>query len=108
MTGWVWWLYLLLVVGGAVPAVWFPVQYGLSGLWRRSEMGAHLMTYSVLFGLLYVRTCVTLATATGQDQVRSMGVLQAAVVLLFAAGFAGVAWWRLALYHRAHRLDKKG
>lgn len=95
---WAWWA---LVALGFVGSIAFPVLYhrGSHGAWRRTEMGRHLMAFSVAVGyaLLALLLRITFGDYPGRGFVNYSSIL----------GLVGVTWWRSILYIRTTRQDRR-
>lgn len=93
-----WWALVLL---GFVGSVLFPVLYhrGSHGTWRQTEMGRHLMAFSLAVG--YALLALLLRIGFGDYPGRT--------VVNFSAMFAliGVVWWRSMLYLKTSRKDRR-
>lgn len=94
---WLWWF---LIAIGFVGAMLFPVLYHFgsretNGYWRRSEMGRHLMAFSLAVG--YALLALLLRVALGDYPGRAL--------VNFSSIFAlvGVVWWRSVLYLRLRK-----
>lgn len=97
LTGPLLWLWWFLAAMGFVGAMLFPVLYhaGSKGTWRHTELGRHLMAFSVAVG--YALLALLLRIALGDYPGRS--------VVNFSAIFSlvGVTWWRSVQYIRVWR-----
>lgn len=95
------WLLWFLVATGAVGSLLFPVLYaiGSRGAWRYTEMGRHLMAFSVAVGyaLLAFLFRIMFGDYPGRDFVNYSSLV----------GLVGVTWWRSLLYIRTNRKDRK-
>ena len=91
---WAWWF---LVAMGFLGAMLFPVLYhsGSRGAWRHSELGRHLMSFSVAVGyaLLALLLRITLGDYPGRGAVNFSAIF----------GLVGVTWWRSVQYVRVWR-----
>lgn len=89
-------LYKVLVYLTAPAAIGFPIWYHLRLRWQASEMGRHVMGYSVVVGLLYL-TSILRISFPGMP-------LQRVITLLLAVGMFIVVWWRVLVFmHIYHR-----
>lgn len=95
---WAWWALTAL---GFVGSVAFPVLYhrGSNGTWRRTEMGRHLMAFSIAVG--YALLALLLRIALGDYWGRAFVNISAMVSLI------GVVWWRSILYVRTTREERR-
>lgn len=95
---WAWWT---LVALGFLGSVLFPVLYhrGSHGTWRRTEMGRHLMSFSIAVGsaLMALLLRITFGDYPGRGVV-NFGAMLALV---------SVTWWRSILYIRTTREDRR-
>lgn len=95
------WVLWVLVALGFIGSVLFPVLYhrGSAGTWRRTEMGRHLMAFSVAVG--YALLAYLLRIALGEYPGRALVNYSALL------GLVGVVWWRSVLYIRTSREDRR-
>lgn len=106
-------IYLTLVALGAVPALVFPVYYSTKVRWWRlphgpeRETAGHLVMFSTLFALLYVRGGINLSSSSGRHAILHQSVGGAAFLVGIAAYAAFVAWQRLLLFHRGRKARGK-
>lgn len=94
-----WWV---LVALGALGSLLFPVLYhvGSRGRWRHTEMGRHLMAFSLAVGyaLLALLSRITFGDYPGRGFVNFSAML----------ALVGVVWWRSAIYVKLRRKERKG
>lgn len=95
------WVWGLIVALGFAGAALFPILYhvGSHGTWRRTEMGRHLMAFSIAVGyaLLALLLRITFGDYTGRAFVNYSAMM----------ALAGVTWWRSILYIRTTREDRR-
>jgi hypothetical protein len=102
-------VYVGLVALGAIPALTFPIYYSVMSKWWRlprgpeRETAVHLLMFSSLFALLYVRGGVTLSTPSGRGAVLNQSPGAAAFLLFLAAFAAFVVWQRVWLFHKGRK-----
>jgi hypothetical protein len=101
LSGFALWVWLFLAALGFIGSALFPVLYhhGSHGAWRHTEMGRHLMAFSVAVG--YALLALLLRIALGDYPGRAV-VNYSAIV-----GLVGVTWWRSILYIRTSRQDRR-
>lgn len=103
-------VYLGLVALGAVPALTFPIYYSVKVRWwllRRGperETAGHLVMFSTLFALLYVRGGINIASGPGREALHNQSPGNAAFLMFLATLAAFVAWQRVVLFHRGRKL----
>lgn len=126
----VYWIYLTLVIAGAIPAMVFPVYLGLVVLgavpaltfpiyytakvkwWRLTsaeerETGGHVAMFSTCFALLYVRGGINLASPAGRDTVMHQSSAGAAFLMFLALFAAAMVWHRVWLFHKGRKFRSK-
>lgn len=95
------WVWLFMVAAGFIGSLLFPVLYhvGSHGAWRRTEMGRHLMAFSLAVGyaLLALLLRITFGDYPGRAVVNYSAIL----------ALVGVTWWRSILYIRTSRQEKR-
>lgn len=95
----VWWA---LVALGFLGSLLFPVLYhvGSRGGWRRSEMGRHLMVFSLAVGyaLLALLSRITLGDYPGRGFVNFSAMI----------ALVGAVWWRSFIYVKLRRKERNG
>ena len=94
-------LWFALAALGFVGAMLFPVLYhiGSQGSWKRTEMGRHLMAFSIAVG--YALLALLLRIVFGDYWGRAV-VNWSAII-----GLVTVTWWRSILYIKTSRQDRK-
>lgn len=101
LTGPVLWLWTTFVVLGFIGAIAFPVLYhfGSRGEWRHTDLGRHLMAFSVAVGaaLLALLLRIVLGDYTGRAVVNFGSIF----------GLVAVVWWRSVQYVRVWRKPEK-
>jgi hypothetical protein len=106
-------IYLTLVALGAVPAFVFPIYYSAKAKWWRlprgpeRETAGHLVMFSTLFALLYVRGGINLSSSAGRHTILNQSSGSAAFLLCIAAFAAFVGWHRVWLFHRGRKERSK-
>lgn len=95
---WVWWF---LIVMGFIGALLFPVAYqvGSRGQWRHTELGRHLMAFSLAVG--YALLALLLRVAFGDYPGR--GLVNFSAIF----GLVGVVWWRSVRYIMVWRKPRR-
>lgn len=102
-------VYVGLVVLGALPALAFPIYYSAKVKWWRlasadeREAGGHIAMFSTLFGLLYVRGGINLASPASRDAVLHQSPGGAAFLMFLALFAAAMVWQRVWLFHRGRK-----
>lgn len=85
-----------LIVLGAVPAIGFPIWYHLRMRWRETEMGQHVMGYSLVVAAAY---------ASGVVNIFFKDYPFEWVVRSFVAlGMTAVVWWRVIVFMHLRRM----
>lgn len=103
-------IYVSLLVAGAVPALTFPIYYSVKSRWWRLRRGperetaGHLLMFSSLFALLYVRGAINVSSGPGREAVFHQSTGNVIFMLFLAAFAAFVAWQRVWLFHRGRKL----
>lgn len=92
-------VYKALVYLTAPAAIGFPIWYHLRLRWRDSEMGRHVMGYSVVVAFLYL-TSIMRITWPGMP-------LQRIITLALAAGMCFVVWWRVVVFVHIYRQTRR-
>lgn len=87
--------YKIIVYLTVPAAVGFPIWYHLKLRWRSSEMGRHVMGYSVVVALLYL-TSILRMTFPGMPA-------QRLITFLLALGMMVVVWWRVIVFVHIYR-----
>jgi hypothetical protein len=106
-------VYLALVVLGGVPALVFPVYYSATVQWWRltnaeeRETAGHVAMFSALFGLLYVRGGINLATPASREAVLHQSTAGAAFLMFLALFAAAMVWHRVWLFHKGRKIRSK-
>jgi hypothetical protein len=106
--------YLIMLVLGAVPALLFPIYYSATVRWWRLRRGpehetaVHLVIYSGLFALLYVRGAINISSGAGREALHDQSPGSAAFLLFIAAVAMFVAWQRLWLFHKGRKNRRAG
>ena len=96
-------LYLMaqkvLVSLTAPAAIGFPIWYHLKLRWQGSEMGRHVMGYSVVVGFLYIFSILNLF----------FGELpgQRIISLLITVLMMCVVWWRVVVFVHIYRKTRE-
>jgi hypothetical protein len=88
-------IYQILVILSWVGSLIFPLWYGLTMPWFRSDMGRHLFAYSAWSAVTMTLVAVRPLFGDGPPTVSAIGL-----VLVCALGFLG--WWRAWLFYK-HR-----
>lgn len=88
-------LYKVLVYLTAPAAIGFPIWYHLRLRWQSSEMGRHVMGYSVVVALLYL-TSILRISFPGMP-------LQRVITLVLAVLMLIVVWWRVIVFVHIYR-----
>lgn len=102
-------IYLGLVVLGAIPALTFPIYYSVKVRWWRLQSGperetaGHLVMFSTLFALLYIRGGINIASGPGREAILNQSTANAAFLMFIATLAAFVAWHRVWLFHRGRK-----
>lgn len=90
-------LYKGIIVFSLVGSLIFPIWYGFTRPWSKTDMGRHLMAYSCWSAL--TMCLVAIRPLFGSDPVSASPLGMLLVLLL---GFLG--WWRAWLFYK-HRKD---
>jgi hypothetical protein len=95
MTDWFDWFRLIFIVGGAIPAIIFPIYYHFTASWWSSEMGRQLMLSGVTIGALYAASLVSqfVTNEGAKDGIRAFLILLAFVS----------SWRQLLMYRKFKR-----
>ncbi len=102
-------LYLGLLALGAIPALAFPIYYSVTVRWWRQPRGperetaGHLVMFSTLFALLYVRGGINLSSPAGRTAILHQSAGDAVFLMFIAALAAFVTWHRVLLFHRGRK-----
>lgn len=102
-------VYLVLLLLGAIPALTFPIYYLIKGRWRKlprgpeRETAGHVLIFSSLFGLLYVRGAINVSTGPGREALFSQSPGAVAFLLFLAVLAAFVGWQRVWLFHKGRK-----
>ena len=80
-------------------ALGFPIWYHLRMRWQNSEMGRHVMGYSVVVAFLYFQAVVGIWWPTYPGQ-KYAGLLLASLMMI-------VIWWRVIVFGRIRRRMKR-
>jgi hypothetical protein len=102
-------IYLVLLVAGAVPALTFPIYYSVKGQWWRlprgpeRETAGHVVMFSSLFALLYVRGAINVSTGPGREALFNQSPGNVAFLLFIASLAAFVGWHRVWLFHKGRK-----
>lgn len=103
-------IYLCLLVLGAVPALTFPIYYSIKVRWWRlphgeeRETAGHLVMFSGLFALLYVRGGINVSTGPGRKALFEQSPGATAFLLFIAVLAAFLTWQRVRLFHKGRKL----
>lgn len=103
-------VYLFLLALGALPALTFPIYYSVKVRWWRlprtseRETAGHLVMFSTLFALLYVRGGINVASGPGREAILNQSPGNATFMIFLAAFAAVVTWHRVWLFHRGRKL----
>lgn len=103
-------IYLGLVALGALPALTFPVYYSVKVRWWRlprgpeRETAGHIVMFSTLFSLLYVRGGINLTSPSGRAAILGQSSGSATFLMFLAVLAAAVGWHRVWLFHRGRKL----
>jgi hypothetical protein len=106
-------VYLTLVALGALPALTFPIYYSTTVRWWRlprgpeRETAGHLVMFSTLFALLYVRGGINLSSPSGRHGILNQTPGNAAFLMFIAVFAAFVAWQRVWLFHRGRKARRR-
>lgn len=84
-----------MVFVGAIPAIGFPIWYHLRMRWHASEMGRHIMGYSLVVAFAYASALVGIFF---QDY-----PFEWLVRALIALSMTGVVWWRVIVFIHLRR-----
>lgn len=107
-------VYVGLVVLGGVPALAFPIYYSATVRWWRlpsddeRETAGHVAMFSALFGLLYVRGAINLATRASREAVLHQSPAGAAFLMFLALFAAAMVWHRVWLFHKGRKVRRGG
>jgi hypothetical protein len=88
-------LYQIGIVLSLIGSWIFPLWYGVSRPWIRSDMGRHLFAYSLWSAVTL--TLITLRPLLSTEPMRASVI---GIILVFFLGFLG--WWRAWLFYK-HR-----
>lgn len=103
-------VYLVLLMLGALPALTFPVYYSIKVRWwllprgPERETAGHLVMFSTLFALLYVRGGINVASGPGREAIFNQSTGNATFMVFLALFAAVVTWHRVWLFHRGRKL----
>ncbi len=106
--------YLVLLALGAVPALTFPIYYSVKVRWwllprgPERETAGHLVMFSTLFALLYVRGAINVSTGPGREAIFNQSPGNVTFMLFIAVLAMFVAWHRVLLFHKGRRARREG
>lgn len=92
-------LYKTIVYLTVPAAVGFPIWYHLRLRWHSSEIGRHVMGYSVVVALLYLVSILRF-TWPGIP-------LQRVITLVMALAMMVVVWWRVVVFVHLYRKGRR-
>lgn len=101
------WVYVALLVIGALGSVAFPLMYTIRVPWWHEEVGVHLFAFSALFALLYSRSVVGLLTGTTNKLWDEADTGDKWFYLFIAIAGAFVVWQRFWIFIKSQRELRK-